>query len=420
MVNIVRHIFVLLLVSGVIHGVYLHWALRVFPAAQRHRRLAYRIAIVLALTPPVARALTHAMRSDAFERFFAVAMMEFMVAGLCAVPIALIELAACASKRRARACAAASIATRESSADAASADAAIASVSEIADETSLKAIAAPVSRRILLERAGGLALLGTTSVALGWGMVRGRHAFQIEEVVVRIPGLPRALDGYTIAQVSDIHVGLFVRERELREGLDLVRSIRPDMVVATGDLIDYDPRYAPMMARALSDLEARDGVFAILGNHDYYTGSDAVRAALAASKIDLLVNAGRRIRPNDGGGFALLGADDLWADHYGGEGPDLDRAIAMVPRDVPRILLSHQPRSFDHFAGQVALQLSGHTHGGQINPIIRPADFLMHYVSGRYERDGSTLWVNRGFGVAGPPARIGAPPEVTKIVLVSA
>ena len=416
MVNILRHIFVLLLVSSAIHGVHLHWALRVFPAARRHRRFAYGIGIALAVMPPVARALTHAMRSDAFERFFAVAMMEFMVAFLCAIPMALVELAAHVSKRRATKRAAALVA-RESIAEAA---VAIAPVNDIAGETSLKTIEAPVSRRVLLERAGGLAILGTTSVALGWGMVRGRHAFQIEEVVVRIPGLPRALDGYTIAQVSDIHVGLFVRERELREGLDLVRSIRPDMVVATGDLIDYDPRYAPMMARALSDLEARDCVFAILGNHDYYTGSDAVRAALAAGKIDLLVNAGRRIRPNDGGGFALLGADDMWADHYGGEGPDLARAIAMVPRDVPRILLSHQPKSFDHFAGQVALQLSGHTHGGQINPIIRPADFLMHYVSGRYERDGSTLWVNRGFGVAGPPARIGAPPEVTKIVLVSA
>ena len=92
----------------------------------------------------------------------------------------------------------------------------------------------------------------------------------------------------------------------------------------------------------------------------------------------------------------------------------------MVPAEVPRILLSHQPTTVDYWAGKVALQLSGHTHGGQINPGFRPADLLMRYVSGRYERSGTTLYVNRGFGVVGPPARVGAPPEVTKIVLVSA
>jgi uncharacterized protein len=87
---------------------------------------------------------------------------------------------------------------------------------------------------------------------------------------------------------------------------------------------------------------------------------------------------------------------------------------------LPRILLAHQPSYFREAAGRVALQLSGHTHGGQINPGFRPADLLMEFVHGRYEREGSTVWVNRGFGVAGPPSRVGAPPEITKIVIVSA
>jgi hypothetical protein len=92
----------------------------------------------------------------------------------------------------------------------------------------------------------------------------------------------------------------------------------------------------------------------------------------------------------------------------------------MVRSDAPRVLLAHQPNYFDTASARVGLQLSGHTHGGQINPGFRPADLFMRYVSGRYEENGSTLWVNRGFGVAGPPARVGAPPEVTKIVLVTA
>ncbi|MEO6421079.1 MAG: metallophosphoesterase, partial [Polyangiaceae bacterium] len=233
-------------------------------------------------------------------------------------------------------------------------------------------------------------------------------------------GLPRALDGYTIAQISDIHVGLFVGERELREGLSRLAEIKPDLVVATGDLVDIDPSFAPLMARALGALRARDGVAAILGNHDYYTGASKILAALRAVGVNALVNTGVHLRKDDGGGFALLGVDDLSARRSGGPGPSLTKAIAMVPPDAPRILLAHQPRYFLESQGSVALQLSGHTHGGQINPGFRPADLFMEFVAGRYEGDGSTLWVNRGFGVAGPPSRLGAPPEVTKIVLVAA
>ena len=93
--------------------------------------------------------------------------------------------------------------------------------------------------------------------------------------------------------------------------------------------------------------------------------------------------------------------------------------MANPQTDLPRIVLSHQPKTFRDMAGKCALQLSGHTHGGQINPGFRPADLVFEFVAGRYERAGSTLWVNRGFGTAGPPSRVGAPPEVTKIVLVA-
>jgi predicted MPP superfamily phosphohydrolase len=133
------------------------------------------------------------------------------------------------------------------------------------------------------------------------------------------------------------------------------------------------------------------------------------------------LNRGKRLRAGDGGGFALLGVDDLWSTRFGGRGPDLARAIADVPGDAPRVLLSHQPNTVDLWRGQVALQLSGHTHGGQINPGFRPAALFMPYLAGRYDvGEGTTLYVNRGFGTAGPPARVGAPPEITKFVLVAA
>ena len=139
--------------------------------------------------------------------------------------------------------------------------------------------------------------------------------------------------------------------------------------------------------------------------------------------VNVLSNESVRLRAGDGGGFALLGVDD----HQGRagrspgfRGPDLYAAGRGLDAEVPRILLAHQPRYFKEAAGRVALQLSGHTHGGQINPGFRPAELVMDFVAGRYERGGSTLWVNRGFGVAGPPSRVGAPPEVTKIVIVAA
>lgn len=275
-----------------------------------------------------------------------------------------------------------------------------------------------ISRRLLLERALGTTLLASSTGAIGWGIVRGRHAFRIDEVVVKIPGLSPKLDGYTIAQVSDVHVGTFVTERELDEGFSLVRSMKPDLIVATGDLVDHDPAYCNLFAGTLAKLPARDGTYCIYGNHDYTTGASFVADALARAKVPLLVNDARVIRAAEGG-FSLVGMDEVWGRWWGRRGPDLDRALAGAPDDLPRILLSHQPKTFRDFAGKCALQLSGHTHGGQINPGFRPADLVFEYVAGRYERNGSTLWVNRGFGVAGPPSRVGAPPEITKIVLVS-
>jgi len=277
-----------------------------------------------------------------------------------------------------------------------------------------------MTRRLVVEAVGGAAFLGATGSMLGWGMAVGRHAYELSELPVRIAALPRALDGYVIAQISDIHTGTYVTERELDEGFERVRAAKPDLVVVTGDLVDFDPAYIGLIARKLADLAPRDGVFACLGNHDDYTGADRVLAGLSAAGVHGLVNEGKLVRAADGGGFALLGVDDLWADRYGRSGPRLERALGMVPDGAPRILLSHQPQTVDAWAGKVALQLSGHTHGGQINPGFRPADLILPYVSGLYRVGGTALYVNRGFGTVGPPARIGAPPEVTRIVLVAA
>jgi uncharacterized protein len=278
---------------------------------------------------------------------------------------------------------------------------------------------AALSRRQIVEGTAGVVVLGASSTVLGWGAVRGRHMVELCEVPIAIHGLPRALDGYAIAQISDLHAGLHLAEHDFDTALDLVRKTRADLIVVTGDMVDVDPLFAPYVARKLSELRARDGVAAILGNHDYYAGARRVTEVLRAGGVEVLVNEGRLLRGGDGGGFALLGVDDRQSARYGAAGPRLDRALEMVPVDVPRILLSHQPPTVDKWAGQVALQLSGHTHGGQINPGFRPADLFLPYVAGLYTVGGTTLYVNRGLGTVGPPSRVGAPPEVTRIVLVA-
>jgi hypothetical protein len=286
-------------------------------------------------------------------------------------------------------------------------------------------VAAPVlPRRIFLAQAatGSALLIGSGSSA--YGALFGRHDYEIEELTIAIPGLSPRLEGYCLVQLSDIHLGLFVGEPEMRAAEQLVKKARPDVIVLTGDLVDYDPRYTDMLgrfARTLSGL-ARDGVVAIPGNHDYFTGIRETLSALERGGATVLRNRGR-VLGDAGGAFSLLGVDDVWAARLGpSTGPDIDLALRSVPPDLPRILLCHNPSYFPEAAGKVDLQLSGHTHGGQFNLLVRPADWLLPYgyVAGLYEREGSKLYVNRGFGTAGPPIRMGSPPEVTRIVLTSA
>ncbi len=279
---------------------------------------------------------------------------------------------------------------------------------------------AALSRRRFVEAAAGGGALAASAGVLGWGLRVSRFDWRVEEVPVRLARLPRALDGFTVVQISDLHVGPLWRERELRQGLAFVAGLRPDLVVVTGDIVDHDRAYIPLAARLLGELAAREGVAFVPGNHDHYTGVREVVGALGGAGLDALVNRSKVVAARDGGGFALLGVDDMTGG-YRGLGPDLGRALGSAPPGLATVLLAHQPDFFYRAlrAGGVDLQLSGHTHGGQINPGFVPAGLLYEFVSGRYERQGSTIYVNRGFGTVGPPLRAGAPPEITKLVLVA-
>jgi predicted MPP superfamily phosphohydrolase len=287
---------------------------------------------------------------------------------------------------------------------------------------------APLPRRVFLTQAvaGSAFLIGSSSSL--YGALKGRYDYSLEEVPFKIPGLSRALDGFSIAQLSDVHIGVFVGDAELAIAEELLRKAKPDLIVLTGDLLDNDARLAGQLGRFVRRLAplAREGVVVISGNHDYFAGVEEVARAVTSAGARMLRNEGMVVG-EAGAGFALLGVEDVWARRDGG-GPDLERALGSLPRlggrvsaaaDLPRILLCHNPSFFAEAAGRVALQLSGHTHGGQVNLGVSPADFLLPggWVRGRYDEHGSALYVNRGFGTVGPPARIGARPEVTRIVL---
>lgn len=399
------------------HALFYAWAKRTVPWVARHPRGFAAVVAVVAMCVPLSRLFAHGL-----VPFFSIEALALLIGGFLSVLFTTIALGGVriAAWLRGVKPAVEASAKVETSIDPATETM---KTETVKTETVTKEEPEAISRRVMIERGVGVLTYGVVGSVLGWGVVRGRHDYQIEEVVVRIPGLSPKLDGYTIAQVSDLHAGMLVDAAEFDRGFAFVRAAKPDLVVATGDLIDHDAAFAPMLARKLAELGARDGTVAILGNHDYYAGAKRVEQAMRDAGVNLLINEGHLVQRDAGPGLLIAGLDDYAGYRYG-RGPDLEgllrRLEPAVREEAPRVVLAHQPPFFDELYGRAALQLSGHTHGGQINLGVPSAKLVgMRYVAGRYGGPSSTLWVNRGFGVAGPPARVGAPPEITKIVLVA-
>ncbi len=275
------------------------------------------------------------------------------------------------------------------------------------------------TRREAVTRALSVGVAGVTSAGVLHGSLFERHDLEVTEVPVTLADLAPSLEGLTIVQITDLHVGIFTGRAELDAVVERVNRLRPDLVVITGDVIDNNPAHIPEGMRALGRLRGRLGVHAILGNHDLYTGPERVRRGLAAVGVSCLVNRSVAVHTGDPrrGTLTLAGVDDVMAAQLEvSEGPDLPRALAQRDREAPVILLAHNPVFFEEASGLVALQLSGHTHGGQVN-VGGVAGRLLPFVAGRYQRNGSTLYVSRGIGITGAPVRLAAAPEITRVVL---
>ena len=282
-----------------------------------------------------------------------------------------------------------------------------------------KPAATDPSRRQALARITGGVIGTAVAGQVTYGVTRALGEPEIVDVPVTLAKLPPALDGFTIVQLTDIHVGGTIGRTFVEELVERTNALAPDVIALTGDFVDGSVDELRDGVAPFANLRAKHGVYFVTGNHEYYSGAPSWVAHFTSLGIRVLRNERVSIE-RDGAAFDLAGIDDHGAKRWGGDhGPDVARAIAGRDPNRALVLLAHQPRQV-HMAAQhgVDLQLSGHTHGGQVWP--------WHYLvkiqqggllAGRYTIGNTQLYVSRGPSYWGPPVRVGAPPEITRVIL---
>jgi len=259
---------------------------------------------------------------------------------------------------------------------------------------------------------------------------------QITRVEIPIDSLSPRLDGFTIAQLSDLHLGPHVDSHQIRRAVDLTNGLNPDLIVLTGDFVSRSASYAKPCAQELSRLTAPHGVYAITGNHDEWTDDEVVTTELRQVGIHVLRNEAHQIQTgtgilwlvgiDDAGVTGITGSDmresefaTLWAEQRDA----FQRLMADLPLGEPVILLVHNPDFVETVSLEgISLALCGHTHGGQIRfpvlgPLVLPSLYGQKYAGGLVECGGAAVYVNRGIGLISPPLRFMCRPEITLLRL---
>jgi predicted MPP superfamily phosphohydrolase len=258
--------------------------------------------------------------------------------------------------------------------------------------------------------------LVTSAIAI-YGSFEAR-SIRSERIVIASPKVPKEVKRFTIVQISDIHLGLIVREGRLEKILDKVKAAHPDILVSTGDLVDGQIDDLTGLAELLSEIRPPYGKFAVTGNHEFYAGLD--QALRFTEKAGFTVLRGKA---QDVAGFVTIaGVDDPTARYFGAvPGAPEPRLLAGVSPERFVLLLKHRPVIGEKALGLIDVQLSGHTHKGQIFPFTYASQAFFPYNAGLVSLPGNSyLYVSRGSGTWGPPIRFLAPPEVTIITLVHA
>lgn len=258
-----------------------------------------------------------------------------------------------------------------------------------------------------------LILIGIMTIAalanVAWG-------YRIREVRITVPRLPAALNGFTIAQLSDLHLNGEKSISWLERVVADTNRLEPDLIVITGDLLDADLRTLPGAVETLRGLKAKHGVYAVTGNHETYAGLNMFMEVAREANIIVLRNSVATIA----GQLDLIGIDDAVSARPKEAAAVLERIMPEEKVRRPRILLAHQPHSFDAArALGVDVQLAGHTHAGQIPPLDLIVHFVFKYPQGLYRTDNASIYTTTGTGYWGPPMRLTSRSEIAKITLHS-
>jgi predicted MPP superfamily phosphohydrolase len=271
--------------------------------------------------------------------------------------------------------------------------------------------AAPAGLRYAM---GGVALCLSA-----YGVSQAIRVPPLNDIEIQIANLPPEFEGYRLVQLTDLHISRLFPAKWAEAVVSKTNALDADLIVITGDFIDGSVADRRGDVASLASLRARDGVYAIPGNHEYFFDYRDWMRHLATLNMTMLQNA-HVVLTRGSGRLVLAGVTDLSARGHGAPAPDLDTAIADAPADAPIILLDHQPRLAQKAAASgIALQLSGHTHGGMVVGLDRVVARANNgFVSGRYQIGSMTLYVNNGTGIwPGFALRIGVPSELTRITL---
>lgn len=271
-----------------------------------------------------------------------------------------------------------------------------------------------LDRRRLLARGAAIVAGLTAASVTGYGVRTALGPPTLKRVSIPLTRLDRRADGYRIALVSDIHIGPMRGRSHTERIVEMINALDADVVAVTGDLVDGSVAEFGRAAEPLRQLRARQGAFFVTGNHEYYSGHEEWLA-----EVDRLGVRPLRNQRVEMAAFDLAGVNDLTGEEHG-DGPDLDRALAGRDTTRPVVLLAHQPAQVHEAARHgVDLQLSGHTHGGQMFPNHLLVRLEQPMRSGLGTVDGTALYVTNGAGFWGPPLRVGAPPAIAVVELRS-
>jgi uncharacterized protein len=260
--------------------------------------------------------------------------------------------------------------------------------------------------------------LASLFVSLGIAVYGYHEAGDIrtEKVVIRTDKLPRSLTRLTIVQISDVHLGLIVKEKRLQAIVRVIENAQPDVLVSTGDLVDGQMDGMESLAAELRKLKPVYGKFAVTGNHEYHAGIEPALAFTRSAGFSMLRGESQAV----GGVLTIAGVDDPAAERTGIRSRGERSVLEKIPRDRFTLLLKHRPVVGKERLGMFDLQLSGHVHKGQIFPFGLLTRLVYPVATGLSHWGASALYVSRGTGTWGPPIRFLAPPEVTVIELVRA